>query len=75
MYKDVLSLYRRVHAGAKFLPEVALALEICPIQRRNRLFIGRIVQNVSDRTFYAIFSCMSAHVSIKCALLDADLAQ
>ena len=32
-----------------------LALEICPIQRRNRLFIGRIVQNVSDRTFCAIF--------------------
>lgn len=32
-----------------------LALEICPIQRGNRLFIGRIVQNVSDRTFYAIF--------------------
>ena len=30
-------------------------LEICAIQRRNRLFIGRIVQNVSDRTFYAIF--------------------
>jgi hypothetical protein len=23
MYKDVLSLYQRVHAGAKFLPEVA----------------------------------------------------
>lgn len=32
-----------------------LALEICPTQRENRLFIGRIVQNVSDRTFYAIF--------------------
>ncbi|HCB26588.1 MAG TPA: hypothetical protein DEP74_19995 [Citrobacter freundii] len=32
-----------------------VTLEICPIQRRNRLFIGRIVQNVSDRTFYAIF--------------------
>jgi hypothetical protein len=30
-------------------------LEICPIARGNRLFIGRIVQNVSDRTFYAIF--------------------
>lgn len=32
-----------------------LTLEICSIQRENRLFIGRIVQNVSDRTFYAIF--------------------
>ena len=44
-----------------YLPEqnssqrMYLTLEICPIQRRNRLFIGRIVQNVSDRTFYAIF--------------------
>ncbi len=32
-----------------------VTLEICPIQRGNRLFIGRIVQNMSDRTFYAIF--------------------
>ncbi|RYH93422.1 hypothetical protein EVY00_24375 [Citrobacter werkmanii] len=42
--------------AAKNLPlEGRAPLEICPIIRRNRLFIGRIVQNVSDRTFYAIF--------------------
>ncbi len=42
--------------AAKNLPlEGRAPLEICSIRRRNRLFIGRIVQNVSDRTFYAIF--------------------
>ncbi len=49
-----LSIAERM-AEQKFPLEERAPLEICPMSRGNRLFIGRIAQNVSDRTFYAIF--------------------
>lgn len=49
-----LSIAERM-AEQKFPLEDRAPLEICPMIRGNRLFIGRIAQNVSDRTFYAIF--------------------